>query len=75
MDVDDWIVFGGMGSYTVGCKSKFNGMTAVEKIVVLNKNISPAKIVDTVGKTIDVVQTVCNTTEKGTFEHPTINMK
>lgn len=26
MEVGDWIVVGGMGSYTVGPSSKFNGM-------------------------------------------------
>jgi len=27
MEVGDWIVVGGMGSYTVGPASKFNGMS------------------------------------------------
>ena len=33
MDVGDWIVVGGMGSYTYGPKSAFNGMQALKKIV------------------------------------------
>ncbi len=33
MDVGDWIVVGGMGSYTYGPKSSFNGMQALKKIV------------------------------------------
>jgi len=26
MKVNDWLIFGGMGSYTYGPKSEFNGM-------------------------------------------------
>lgn len=26
--VGDWLCFGGMGSYTYGCRSKFNGMSS-----------------------------------------------
>jgi len=33
MEVGDWIVIGGMGSYTVGPSSKFNGMSVQKKIV------------------------------------------
>jgi len=33
MDVGDWMVMGGMGSYTVGPSSKFNGMEVQKKIV------------------------------------------
>lgn len=31
--VGDWLVFGGMGAYTYGPKSTFNGMQALKKIV------------------------------------------
>lgn len=31
--VGDWLCLGGMGSYTYGCKSMFNGMTATDKVV------------------------------------------
>lgn len=31
--VGDWFCFGGMGSYTYGCKSKFNGMTTTDKVI------------------------------------------
>lgn len=33
MNVGDWIIVGGMGSYTYGPKSSFNGMQALKKIV------------------------------------------
>ena len=33
MNVGDWLIFGGMGSYTVGPKSSFNGMVATQKII------------------------------------------
>jgi len=33
MEVGDWIIVGGMGSYTYGPKSAFNGMQALKKIV------------------------------------------
>ena len=36
MDIDDWIVLGGMGAYTFGPKSQFNGMQALENIHVWN---------------------------------------
>lgn len=31
--VGDWLCFGGMGSYTYGCRSKFNGMSSTDKIL------------------------------------------
>lgn len=36
MEVGDWLVFGGMGSYTYGPKSKFNGMESTTKVEVWN---------------------------------------
>ena len=36
MNVGDWMVFGGMGAYTVGPKSMFNGMEATTKILTWN---------------------------------------
>lgn len=33
MNVGDWIIFGGMGSYTVGPQSQFNGMKVQKKII------------------------------------------
>lgn len=36
MEVGDWMVFGGMGAYTVGPKSGFNGMEATTKVEVWN---------------------------------------
>jgi len=38
MKVGDWIVFGGMGAYSVGPASQFNGMESISKIVVWNKD-------------------------------------
>jgi hypothetical protein len=45
MQVGDWLVLGGMGSYTYGPRSKFNGMKSMDKIIVwrsdrVKKNIS-----------------------------------
>lgn len=31
--VGDWMCFNGMGAYTHGCKSNFNGMTTTDKII------------------------------------------
>ena len=31
--VGDWLCLGGMGSYTYGCRSKFNGMNSTQKII------------------------------------------
>jgi len=32
MKVGDWLCFGGMGSYTIGPKSSFNGMESTTRI-------------------------------------------
>lgn len=32
LKVGDWLVFGGMGAYTVGPRSEFNGMKALSRI-------------------------------------------
>ncbi len=34
MEVGDWLIFGGMGAYTVGPKSQFNGMEAANKVEI-----------------------------------------
>lgn len=39
MAVGDWMIIGGMGSYTYGPKSSFNGMQALKKIVAWNGEI------------------------------------
>jgi diaminopimelate decarboxylase len=31
--VGDWFCFGGMGAYTYGCRSNFNGMTSTERVI------------------------------------------
>jgi diaminopimelate decarboxylase len=33
INVGDWLIIGGMGAYTVGPKSTFNGMVATQKII------------------------------------------
>jgi diaminopimelate decarboxylase len=33
MKVSDWLVISGMGAYTYGCRSNFNGMKSTEKII------------------------------------------
>lgn len=33
MNVGDWLIIGGMGAYTYGPKSSFNGMNALKKII------------------------------------------
>ncbi len=33
--VGDWLCIGGMGAYTYGCRSNFNGMKTTEKIINL----------------------------------------
>jgi len=35
MNVGDWMVFGGMGAYTYGPKSEFNGMSSLSRIFTL----------------------------------------
>jgi len=39
IEVGDWLVFSGMGSYTFGPKSEFNGMKSTERIVRWNGNL------------------------------------
>lgn len=34
--IGDWIVLGGMGAYTIGSKSMFNGMIATDRIGLWN---------------------------------------
>ena len=34
MEIDDWIAVGGMGAYSIGPSSEFNGMTALAKVSV-----------------------------------------
>lgn len=34
LNIGDWLVIGGMGSYTYGPKSSFNGMKTTEKIII-----------------------------------------
>ncbi len=38
--VGDWFCFSGMGAYTHGCKSNFNGMTTTEEIYTWSANIT-----------------------------------
>lgn len=33
VQVSDWLCLSGMGAYTYGCKSTFNGMRATDKVI------------------------------------------
>ena len=39
VQVGDWMCIGGMGAYTYGCRSNFNGMKTTEKIFVWPTNL------------------------------------
>lgn len=39
IQVGDWLVFSGMGAYTYGPRSEFNGMKSTERIVSWNGNL------------------------------------
>jgi diaminopimelate decarboxylase len=36
--IGDWLCFGGMGSYTFGVKTTFNGMTTTDEICRLEQS-------------------------------------
>ncbi len=36
LKVSDWLCISGMGAYTYGCRSNFNGMKSTEKILRWN---------------------------------------
>lgn len=36
MEIGDWLLMGGMGAYTFGPKSNFNGMDSLQKIFIQN---------------------------------------
>lgn len=46
MKVGDWLIFGGLGSYTVGPVSNFNGMKVQNKIAVWNEKLSKTVVSD-----------------------------
>jgi diaminopimelate decarboxylase len=39
MKVSDWLCFSGMGAYTYGSKSTFNGMKATDKVIKWEANV------------------------------------
>lgn len=39
MKVSDWLCISGMGAYTYGCRSNFNGMKSTEKIIRWNAKV------------------------------------
>lgn len=39
MKVGDWLCISGMGAYTYGCRSSFNGMQSTEKIIKWNAKL------------------------------------
>jgi diaminopimelate decarboxylase len=40
IELGDWFVLGGMGSYTYGPRSQFNGMESCDRIEVWNEELS-----------------------------------
>ena len=40
IEVHDWFCFGGMGIYTLGPKSNFNGMQSTTRIFEWNANVN-----------------------------------
>jgi diaminopimelate decarboxylase len=40
MKVSDWLCISGMGAYTYGCRSNFNGMKSTEKIIKWNAKLN-----------------------------------
>ena len=40
MNIGDWLVFGGMGSYAIGPASEFNGMSAQSKYVIWDSELN-----------------------------------
>lgn len=47
MDVGDWICFSGMGAYTYGPRSQYNGMNSLENIIVWDHQESLKEISST----------------------------
>jgi diaminopimelate decarboxylase len=43
LKVSDWLCLSGMGAYTYGCKSTFNGMKATDKVIKWPTNIRAAQ--------------------------------
>lgn len=44
VSVGDWMVMGGMGSYTIGPKSMFNGMISTDRIGLWTGNMVEDKM-------------------------------
>lgn len=39
MKVGDWLCVSGMGAYTYGCRSNFNGMRSTERVIRWNSKV------------------------------------
>lgn len=44
LKVGDWLCFSGMGAYTYGCRSQFNGMKSTERIVRWSYPVEEAQV-------------------------------
>lgn len=42
--IGDWFCFGGMGSYTIGSKTQFNGMLSTEKLCKLTAPVKQESV-------------------------------
>lgn len=39
LKVGDWLCLSGMGAYTYGCRSNFNGMKSTERVIRWNSSL------------------------------------
>jgi len=39
LKVGDWLCLSGMGAYTYGCRSNFNGMRSTERVIRWNSSV------------------------------------
>lgn len=44
MNIGDWMILAGMGSYTYGPKSNFNGMTATDRLYTYNEEVQQKQV-------------------------------
>lgn len=49
LNVEDWLVFGGMGAYTYGPKSEFNGMSSLSRVYAFKEESQSNSSVSVVG--------------------------
>ena len=46
LKVSDWLCISGMGAYTYGCRSNFNGMKSTERIIRWPKTYLPEPVME-----------------------------